>query len=254
MRTLTLATTYDPRRHDCAGWLCSEKLDGVRACLDADGQMWTRNGKPILPPADWAAGLPRGVELDGELWGGRGTLERTAGAVRAGPRGDWSGIRFAVFDAPGAAGGFSERLAEAGRIASAAPVCAAVEHWPVDGADDVDAALDRVRAAGGEGVVLRDPSAPYVPGRSASTLKHKPIETDEATVTGREVGTGRNAGAVSVLVCTWRGRSLRLSAGLTDALRAAPPAIGAAVTFAFSGISAAGEPRCVRLVEVRNYE
>mgnify|MGYP002385648633 FL=1 len=37
---------------------------------------------------------------------------------------------------------------------------------------------------GGEGVILRDPSAPYVQGRSTGYLKHKVTETTKKAVQG----------------------------------------------------------------------
>ena len=41
------------------------------------------------------AAMPKGVRLDGEIHGGIGTFQATVGRIR---RGDWHGLRYAIFD------------------------------------------------------------------------------------------------------------------------------------------------------------
>jgi len=83
-----------PADIDPAGYLVSEKYDGVRAVWDG-ATMRFRSGLPIALPAWFAAELPR-CPLDGELWLGRGRFEQTAGAVRrtAGAHEEWRGMRY----------------------------------------------------------------------------------------------------------------------------------------------------------------
>src|SRR6478672_11726515 len=61
---------------------------------------------------DWfVEGLPD-VPLDGELWIGRKMFQRTVGVVRRQDKTDlWRDVKFLVFDAPAAVGGFEERVA-----------------------------------------------------------------------------------------------------------------------------------------------
>lgn len=52
---------------------------------------------------DWfTEGLPTSMQLDGELWGGRGKFQSTVGIVRTKDKSDrWREIIYQVFDAPG---------------------------------------------------------------------------------------------------------------------------------------------------------
>ena len=102
---LQLADHYDRAKHDVAGWLISEKLDGTRCFWDgglsrglptdqvpwasitdpktgkkkakikpvATG-LWSRYGNPIMAP-DWFLNQLPCVPLDGELWAGRGNFQ-----------------------------------------------------------------------------------------------------------------------------------------------------------------------------------
>jgi len=42
-----------------------------------------------------------------------------------------------------------------------------------EGPDHVSSLFDEIVSAGGEGIILRDPNAPFTPGRSQSYLKYK---------------------------------------------------------------------------------
>ena len=73
---------------------------------------------------------------------------------------------------------------------------------------------------GGEGLVLRDPTALWIPKRHTGILKHKPYHDAEATITGftsgRETDKGsRLLGKIGALVLDYEGKRLEL-AGLTD--------------------------------------
>ncbi len=60
-----LAQTYQPETSKIAGWLMSEKLDGVR-CYWSGSVLYTRNGVKINAPKEWVETLPT-IALDGEL-------------------------------------------------------------------------------------------------------------------------------------------------------------------------------------------
>ena len=88
----------------------SEKLDGVRAVWD--GQVLRfRSGRVIVAPAWFLLALPK-LALDGELWIGRGTFDRLSGVVRQSEPDDmaWREVKYLVFDAPGHAAPFAERV------------------------------------------------------------------------------------------------------------------------------------------------
>lgn len=73
---------------------------------------------------------------------------------------------------------------------------------------------------GGEGVILRNPHACWVPKRIADCLKFKPWEDDEATVVGFTSGRltdkgSKHLGKIGAIIVSYCGKRLEL-AGLTD--------------------------------------
>jgi DNA ligase-1 len=229
---------------DPAGWWMSEKLDGVRAVWDGY-TLATRAGNEINAPASFVSSLPRGVGLDGELWAGRGTFQSVVGAYRRLDAESWRPIRYAVFDAPAAAGGFEERqrVLAAVLAGSHGPAFVVAQRQCV-GRSDLNAMLASIVRGGGEGVMLREPGSAYQPKRSASLLKVKRVHDDEATVIGYEPGTGRNRSTIGSLVAQLAdGTVFNISSGLSDAARMKPPAIGTRVTFSHHDYTDAGVPR-----------
>lgn len=80
--------------------------------------------------------------------------------------------------------------------------------------------LNQVIAAGGEGVIIRDPSATWTPKRVSALLKYKPFQDDEGTIvgftSGRETDKGsKHLGKIGALILDYKGKRLELS-GLTD--------------------------------------
>jgi DNA ligase 1 len=77
--------------------------------------------------------------------------------------------------------------------------------------------------AGYEGILIKDPDAPYECRRSVSWLKQKPFIEVSLTVTGYEEGTGRNEGKLGALICEGvdDGKSIRVNvgSGFTDSDR-----------------------------------
>ena len=95
---------------------------------------------------------------------------------------------------------------------------------------DTDAGLTRFSAinkqalAGGyEGIMIKDPVAPYESKRSTSWLKLKPFIEVSLEVTDVEEGTGRNKGKLGALVCAGQddGKQINVNvgSGFTDADR-----------------------------------
>ena len=150
------------------GFLMSEKFDGFRAMWDGS-EFVSREGNVFPAPASIRNAMPP-VALDGELWVGRGMLGKVAGAVRSA---DWSALSFCVFDAP-IAGTASERIAWLSTL-SLPSFCNVVEHVRCESSAHLDRLFDAVVGTGGEGLVIRDPSACYEVGRSSAMLKVKPI-------------------------------------------------------------------------------
>lgn len=245
-----LALKYDGE--DPAGWLMSEKLDGVRAVWTG-ATLLSRNGKPFHAPAGFLAALPAGCPLDGELWMGRGMFQATLSMIRKATT-DWSGVRFRVFDAPEAAGGFEERLEAAGAVIVGCTAAEIHPHRVCASRAALEAFFMETVEAGGEGVMLRAPGSAYERGRSAALLKYKPMEDAEGELVGIDPGTGQFTGQAGALVVRWCGRLVKIGSGLTNEQRLNPPSPGALVTFQFCGLTNSGAPRFPVFLAVRNYE
>lgn len=243
-----------PEGLDPAGYLVSEKYDGVRGYWDGR-QLWFRSGLPVAAPAWFTAALPP-VALDGELWMARGRFEALVGAVRrAQPQdAEWRQLRFMVFERPGAEGPFAERAASLQALLGAqrgGPAQAVLQE-PVASRAALQKRLDAVVAAGGEGLVLHRADAPFVSGRSAAVLKLKPLHDAEAEVIGHVEGRGRLQGRLGALrVRTVDGMVFLIGTGLSDALRDDPPPVGAWVTYTHRGLTERGVPRFASYLRMR---
>lgn len=243
-----------PADLDPAGYLVSEKYDGVRGYWDGR-QLWFRSGLPVAAPTWFTEALPP-VALDGELWMARGRFEALVGAVRRTKPVDaeWRQVRFLVFERPGAEGRFAERAAslQALLVARRGGPAEAVEQDLVANRAELKQRLDAVVAGGGEGLVLHRADAPFVSGRSPAVLKLKPLDDAEAEVIGHVEGRGRLQGRLGALrVRTVDGTVFLIGTGLTDAVRDNPPPVGAWVTYTHRGLTERGVPRFASYLRLR---
>lgn len=250
---LLLAERWD-NATDLSGWWMSEKLDGIRAYWDGK-QFLSRQGNLYHAPDWFVEGLP-GVPLDGELWIDRKKFQRTVGIVRRQDRSElWKEVRFLIFDAPAASGGFEERMAflKDALADSHSPFAQSHDHLPCQSVDALRAELARVEALGGEGLMLREPRSQYAVGRSTTLLKVKTFHDAEAVVVGHQAGAGKHVGRLgALLVRLPNGTDFAVGTGFTDRERANPPALGATVTFRYQELSDAGVPRFPSYVGVRS--
>jgi DNA ligase-1 len=252
---LAQAGVYREGEVELADYWVSEKYDGVRAYWDGR-QLWTRGGEPIRAPAWFTAGWPSDQPLDGELWAGHGAFEQASGAARRQEPDDmqWQLLRYLVFDLPQHPGPFTERLKALNALIPSIghPWVQAVEQVRVADAAALQARLAAVVAAGGEGLMLHRGEAPYRAARTGDLLKLKTHDDAEARVVAHLPGRGRNEGRLgALLVETPAGLRFRIGTGFTDAQRAAPPPIGAWVTYAYNGHTANGVPRFARFLRER---
>lgn len=235
-----------------AGWWMSEKLDGVRGYWDGR-LLWSKQGKLLQPPRAFVAGLPD-FALEGELWGGRGSFERTAAVVRQLQSADWLQLQFAIFDAPTGSGPFSERIEQARRWFQdhPTPYAFVIEQIPLADQAQLQAELQRVEAAGGEGLMVRNPQAHYAAGRSAEVLKVKSFADAEAVVIEHLPGQGENQGRLgALLVERPDGLRFRLGTGFSAAERLQPPPLGSSVSYKYYGLYPSGIPRFPAFLRLR---
>jgi len=244
----------DDGRQEIAGWWLSEKLDGVRGYWDGEN-LWSKHGRQLTPPAEFIAGWPP-FPLEGELWGGRGRFEATAATVaRREAHAGWLELRFGVFDVPAATGAFAVRIARAERWFAdhPTPYAFVIPQHPLRDRRQLQKELSRIERLGGEGVVVRNPSAPYAAGRSAQVLKVKSSQDAEALVITHLPGKGRLSGMMgALLVALPDGTRFRIGSGFTDAQRRQPPAPGTVITFRYRGFHPSGIPRFPSFLRVRS--
>ncbi len=195
------------------------------------------------------------MPLDGELWIARKKFQRTVSIVRRQDRTDlWAEVRYVVFDAPGAGGGFEDRLAALRDALAVRPPKFAQPHEQAlcKGIEHLRAELARVEALGGEGLMLRQPGSRYEAGRSATLLKVKRFHDAEAVVIGHLAGAGKHKGRLGALrVRLPDGTEFAIGTGFSDRERGTPPAVGATVTFRYQELSDAGVPRFPSYLGVR---
>ena len=251
---VSLANTYRGVV-DLSHYWVSEKLDGVRARWDGEA-LYSRGGNRFNAPAWFIDGFPAEA-LDGELWMGRRTFEVLSGTVRrkTPDASAWRRVRYMVFDLPGLAAPFDERLQRMRQMFDDPPSShiALVEQFRVASEAELMATLEEVVADGGEGLMLRDGRSFHRAGRSDDLLKLKTYQDAEAIVVGHLPGKGKYAGLLgSLLVEMPDGRRFRLGTGFSDAMRRDPPPVGATVTFKYAGTTVNGIPRFASFLRIRH--
>jgi DNA ligase-1 len=236
---------------DVTGWYASEKLDGVRAYWDGRCLVTRSGNRNTLAgaPAWFTDRLPRGVELDGELWLGRGMFQECSGIVR---RHDWGDdanrILYVCFDAPGVAGGFEERQKHLRHIARNLGLrfVMALDQTELRSDAHMRKMLASVEDKGGEGLVLRAPGSPYVRARSHQCLKVKSFRDDEATVTEHYQGKKGKPGVYA----DWKGTKIKVANGFRLDGSNRPP-VGTVIKFGFFEETRDGKPRFPTYIGVR---
>lgn len=175
------------------------KLDGVRAYTQ-DGRLHTRNGRDVTESFP-EINPPEHHVLDGEIITGNfdfGTVLRrvqTERSFKVEMLAERYPARLVAFDAPVVNGGsirekpLSERQ---DRLEASIPSGAGIV--PITVHDDIAALWRQARAEEWEGIVVKDPTAPYSGGRSDAWLKVKAWEETVAPI--RDYGVTDNGGFV----------------------------------------------------------
>ena len=236
-----------------AGWMMSEKLDGIRGYWNGSALL-TRKGKTIHAPPWFTADFPP-FELDGELWRKRNDFNFVQSTVMdEEPTENWREITYNIFEVPEASGDFTARLGNAGEWFKAHPAAHVriIEQIVCEGPDHLAAFLEKVESLGGEGVIVKDPDLEFHAGRTPYVLKVKNFDDMEGMVVAHRPGQGKFSGMMGSLTLKLEsGVVFNLGTGFTTAQRKSPPPIGAIVTFKYHGFTQNGIPRFASYLRVR---
>ncbi len=247
-----LAHTWD-EKIDIKGWWMSEKLDGVRGYWTGK-ELISRSGNPFHVPSWFTRNFPS-TALDGELWSGRQQFSELAGIIRRKkPDAEWGKVRYLIFDAPQAEGGFEKRLDFARRWfrEHENPYAEVLKQQICENEMHLRKRLREIESLGGEGVMLRKPDSPYTVGRSYDLLKVKTYRDAEAKVIKHLPGSGKHAGRLGALLVELpNGIQFAIGTGFTDQERENPPSVGSIITFKYYGFHESGIPRFASFLRVR---
>ncbi len=236
-----------------SGWLMSEKLDGIRAIWDGR-TLRTRGGKRIAPPQSFLEAFPP-FAIDGEIWSHREDFQNIQAIVMDHqPSEEWQKLTYNIFDVPDAEGGLQHRLTKLADWLQLhpTPYIHILEQTPCRDNAHLEVFRRTIEAKGGEGVVVRNPDAPYEKKRTANALKVKSFQDDECLVTAHHEGKGQFVGMLGAFSCRLpNGKVFKIGSGLKKNDRLNPPPIGATITFKHQGWTDGGKPRFPVFLRVR---
>jgi len=237
------------KNQDLKGWVMSEKLDGIRAYWNGK-KLISRGGKVIHAPSWFTKDFPP-FEIDGELWSRRKNFENISSVVRdKEPSKEWHQISYNIFEVPHASGGLFARLAKVKPYESKR--LKIIVQIPIKSKKDMLVYLHKLERKGAEGLVVRDPLAPYIDVRTSKALKVKSFLDDECRVIGYTKGKGKYLGMIGALKCELiSGVLFKIGSGFSDAERKNPPPIGSRVTFKYKELTKYKKPRFPVFLRVR---
>ena len=244
---LLLLQTY--KDQNISGWVMSEKLDGIRAYWDGENLI-SRGGKIIHAPAWFTKEYPP-FAIDGELWSKRGDFENISSIVRdTVPSEKWREIKHYIFEVPNAEGELFARLEKVKPYKS--DIIKIVEQIAIKNTNHLKEFLEEIEKKSGEGVVVRDPNAPYIATRTSRALKVKSFLDTECEVVGYTKGKGKFEGLIGSIKCQLpNAKTFKIGSGFSDEERANPPKIGDMVTFKYKELTKYGKPRFPVFLRVR---
>jgi len=232
------------------GWVMSEKLDGIRAYWNGK-QLISRGGKRIYAPKWFTKNYPP-FEIDGELWTKRGDFENISSIVRdKTPTKEWEVVKHYIFEVPNAKGGLFDRLKKLKPYEG--QTIKIIKQIPIKDKTHLKLFLEEIEQKDGEGLVVRDPNAPYINKRTSKALKVKTFQDAECKVLGYTKGKGKYKDVIGAIKCQLdNGIEFKIGTGLSDKARANPPKIGEMVTFQYQKFTKYGKPRFPVFLRVRS--
>ena len=221
----------------------NEKLDGVRGYWDGK-QLFTRGGITLSPPKDFLAEFPP-FAIDGELFSQRDQFAEISSIVRSQQDKGWHKLKLHVFDVPDAEGNLFERLAQLKAYLAQHPRAPIeiIEQIPIENSQHIYQFLQQVEQQKGEGIVIRNPNAPYERKRSAQILKLKTALDEECTVIAHHTGKGQFENVMGAITCENHRGQFKIGSGFKLEDRTNPPPIGSQISYKYRGLTNKGKPR-----------
>jgi DNA ligase-1 len=249
-----LAHTWVPTKIDPKGWLMSEKLDGVRATF-SNGIFRTRTGRLINVPRFFKTSLPKHIILDGEIFGGYGTFDKTSGICRKKEPvvAEWKTLSYAIFDVIDfQLSAFERNELLYKNIPKDRTYHKVLPQIMCKGRSHVRQFLKKIESRGGEGVMLKKGESMYESKRSHSLLKLKSFKDMDVCVIDHTKGTGKNKRKLGAIVCQMpSGKRFKCGSGFTDAQRENPPKLGSLITIKYFELTKGKIPRFPTYVGIR---
>jgi DNA ligase-1 len=247
---MQLAHKYKRFVHIPDDCLISEKLDGMRAQW-RNGQLVSRNYKPIHAPQWWLDQLPvlpNTQALDGELYVPGLSRQKILSIVRRKtPDMRWEKVHLHCFDllCPGldALERYHELSKLVGRRMKIIPMI-------VGGPLHAETEMARVLANQGEGVMIRfrmNRNTMETHERSHSLLKYKPLRNGTGTIRGYQEGKGRLSGKLGSILLEWNGVQFWINVRGDQFRDEKFYPLGRQVKFEYRETTDAGKPQEARL-------
>ncbi|TDQ57364.1 DNA ligase-1 [Mesocricetibacter intestinalis] len=249
---LMLLSEY--QQQDIRGWTMSEKLDGVRAYWDGK-QLFGRSGLPFVVPDYFTQDFPP-FAIDGELFSAQLNFAEISSISRSYQDKGWNKLKLYVFDVPEEKGPLPRRLDKLAQYLAQYPAIPVriIEQIPIRDRQHMYEFLQRIEKRGGEGIVVRNPAAPYEAKRSNQILKLKTAADEECRVIAHHKGKGRLAEMLGALSCKNERGTFRIGSGFSDEERRNPPPIGSLISYKYRGLTNKGKPRFATFWRIKEEE
>ena len=118
-----------------------------------------------------------------------------------------------------------------------------IEQIPIENAQHIQQFLQQVEQQKGEGIVIRNPNAPYERKRSAQILKLKTALDEECTVISHHAGKGQFENVMGSITCENHRGQFKIGSGFKLEDRTNPPPIGSQISYKYRGLTNKGKPR-----------
>ncbi|QLB20972.1 DNA ligase [Vespertiliibacter pulmonis] len=251
-QTFPLMLLGQYKNQDVTGWVMSEKLDGIRGFWTGS-TLLSRQGYPLNPPDYFIKDFPP-FAIDGELFSQQDEFESISATIRSSSHKEWYKLKLHVFDVPNADGDLFTRLNSLRQYLNEhpTPYIEIIEQIPIKNPEHIQKFFTEIQKLNGEGIVIRNPNAPYIHGRSAQILKLKAIMDEECTVVAHHRGKGKFKNMLGAITCENERGRFRIGSGFKMKDRTAPPAIDSQITYKYRGLTQSGKPRFATFWRVRN--